>query len=102
MKERTPLHLNKDTISPWSIDKVLNEESFSHFIDCFYRQEVYSANSLDGFYNFFNMNSLLELLNTRRLSFPRCRLIKDGALIPPASYITARSLAVVLKTGGIT
>lgn len=86
MKERTLLHLNKNTISPWSIDKILSEESYSVFIDCIYKQEVYLANSLEGFNKLFNIDSLLELLNTRRLSFPRCRLIKNGAIIPPASY----------------
>ncbi len=91
MKERTLLHLNKNTISPWSIDKILSEESYSVFIDCIYKQEVYLANSLENFNKLFNINSLLELLNTRRLSFPRCRLIKNGAIIPPASYTVRKA-----------
>src|SRR5471030_3197383 len=78
MKENIQLHLNKNTISPWSIDKVLSERAFSNFIESFYRQEVFSGSAIRHFSELFNINSLAELLNTRRLSFPRCRLIKQG------------------------
>jgi hypothetical protein len=94
MKEHIPLHLSKGTTSAWSVDKVLSEEGFSDFIDCFYKQQIFLATAESSFHDFFSIDSFLELLNTRRLSFPRCRLIKDGALIPPASY-------TVRKTGSL-
>ncbi|EKC2263091.1 hypothetical protein VQ360_003796 [Salmonella enterica] len=86
MKERTLQHLNKSTVSPWSIDNVLSESSYLDFIHCFNTQEIYQASATNCFSNFFSLNSLVEILNTRRLSFPRCRLIKCGNLIPPVSY----------------
>ncbi len=60
--------------------------TYLNFIECFCRQEVFSASANDSFSDFFNISSLLDLLNTRRLSFPRCRLIKNGTLILPVSY----------------
>jgi len=104
MKENIQLHLNKNTISPWSIDKVLSERAFSNFIESFYRQEVFSGSAIRHFSELFNINSLAELLNTRRLSFPRCRLIKQGTLIPPASYTVRKtgSLGEAINTLDVT
>ncbi|WJV53228.1 cupin domain-containing protein [Prodigiosinella aquatilis] len=104
MKESIQLHLNKNTISPWSIDKVLSERAFSNFIESFYRQEVFSGSAIGHFSDLFNINSLVELLNTRRLSFPRCRLIRQGTLIPPASYTVRKggSLGEAINTLDVT
>lgn len=100
MKKPTLLHLNKDSFSPWSPFNLLTDSSYLDFMHCFYHQETYLASASKCLCNFFNISDLTELLNTRRLSFPRCRLIKNGSPISPVSYVRKKqgALGEVINT----
>ena len=101
MKKNIPQHLNHDTVSQWSLDKILSKELYLGFLESFYKQELFSAKSDGSFNDFINIRFLLELLNTRRLSFPRCRLVSNGTLIPPMSYTLQKQGALGEKINSL-
>lgn len=100
MKKPTLPHLNKCTFSPWSPVHLLTDSSFIDFMRCVYHQETYLASASKCLSQFFSISALTELLNTRRLSFPRCRLIKNGSPVSPVSYTRQKqgALGEVINT----
>lgn len=81
----------KKTHSCFFLDKILSEESYLNFMQCFQRNDFFHATSKNEFCGLFSVDSLVELLNTRRLSFPRSRLVKNGCLIEPVKYNIRKS-----------
>ncbi|MGX5024813.1 JmjC domain-containing protein [Enterobacter sp. UPMP2060] len=70
----------------YAIDVLLGPERFQQFMHCFEENKVYKCPFDVPAKDILSLTELEEIINTRRLSFPRCRLVRSGKPLVPAEY----------------
>lgn len=74
-----------------TLASLLGPDQYKAFLGCFSRNTVYRGRmpkEVAG--TILTLDGLQDIINTRRLSFPRCRLVRVGKPLNPVEY-NARS-----------
>lgn len=70
----------------YAIDVLLGHDHFQQFMHCYQQNKVYKCHFDAAAAEILTPADLEEIINTRRLSFPRCRLVRSGKPLAPAEY----------------
>ncbi|ASD90273.1 hypothetical protein MY092_002262 [Salmonella enterica] len=70
----------------YAIEVLLGHERFQEFMHCYEQNKVYKCRFDAPAAEILTPADLEEIINTRRLSFPRCRLVRSGKPLAPAEY----------------
>lgn len=72
------------------IGKNNSQQLYRHFQD----NDILKCNMQIDSSEILTLAELQEIINTRRLSFPRCRLVRSGKPLPPADYNERKQAAL--------
>jgi len=70
----------------YAIDVFLGHDRFQQFMHCYQQNKVFKCQFDAAAAEILTPAELEEIINTRRLSFPRCRLVRSGKPLAPAEY----------------
>lgn len=70
----------------YSMEILLGHDRFEEFISSFNEGRVYKCHFDAPASDILTPSALEDIINTRRLSFPRCRLVRSGKPVSPAEY----------------
>ncbi len=70
----------------YGIERFLGDVQFKEFLNCTERNNVYKCRFNVPASEILTPLDLEDIINTRRLSFPRCRLVRSGKPLAPAEY----------------
>lgn len=69
-----------------ALEHLLGAEHYQAFLEAFSKNTFYRCKLNVAASEILTPKGLEDIINTRRLSFPRCRLVRSGRLLPPESY----------------
>lgn len=70
----------------YAIDLLLGPNHFLEFMHCYEQNKVYKCQFEAQASDILTLTDLEDIINTRRLSFPRCRLVRSGKPLMPSEY----------------
>ncbi|MEQ5055728.1 cupin domain-containing protein [Klebsiella michiganensis] len=70
----------------YNLDELLGHDCFQQFMHCFAHNKIFKCQFNAKAEDILTPADLEEIISTRRLSFPRCRLVCTGKPLAPAEY----------------
>lgn len=90
MKKNTPKHFisetDTDTGNFGYLKSLIGENNSRQLYRHFQDNKILKCNMQLDASEILTLAELQEIINTRRLSFPRCRLVRSGKPLPPGDY----------------